>query len=140
MSRTVIAEAIHRAESIAEPVKEMIAHMPEVADNGQELDALAAVTDEEQRKAIEAVKSGRAKTIREATKGAKPRKPRKREPKPVPTDVEVWRKEIAKAVKRYEKTTGRHVAETKVTFNRGAIHVTVTFGADGATNAANDSH
>jgi ParB/RepB/Spo0J family partition protein len=132
MARTVIAEAIHRAEKIDEPVKQAIADMPEIADNGQELDALAAVEPEEQKKAVEAVKSGRAKNIREATKGAK-----KRKAKPTPSDEEIVRCGIVAAVKQCRKTVARRIVAVHVDCDGDKIQVAVKFA--GQPEAANDA-
>lgn len=54
-----------RAELISEDVQEAIADMP-VADSGAELDALSSLTPDEQRQAVERVKSGADSNFREA--------------------------------------------------------------------------
>ena len=46
--------------------------MPKISDSGVELDALAKATPEEQVAAVEAVKTGQAKTIREVISQPKP--------------------------------------------------------------------
>jgi ParB family chromosome partitioning protein len=66
MSERAVRRSIHRAEAIATEVKEIIRDMPGIADTGAELDALAAMKPEEQMKVVEAVRSGQAKSVREA--------------------------------------------------------------------------
>lgn len=60
-----IRRAVHRAEHIAPEVKDAIRDTP-IADTGVELDALAKMPEAEQAKAVEMVKSGEVKTVREA--------------------------------------------------------------------------
>lgn len=64
--RTVRAD-VKRGTSITEETKEEIQDMPEIADNGAELDVLASLSPAEQKVAVEVVKSGEAKSIRQAT-------------------------------------------------------------------------
>jgi hypothetical protein len=52
--------------SIASGVRDALRDMPEIADNGVELDALAALPAEQQAAAVAAVKSGRAPSVRDA--------------------------------------------------------------------------
>jgi hypothetical protein len=61
-----VRRSIHRAENIAPEVRNEIRNMREIANSGVELDALANVSPEEQRAAVDDVKQGKAKTIREA--------------------------------------------------------------------------
>ncbi|MEO5334106.1 MAG: ParB N-terminal domain-containing protein [Magnetococcus sp. YQC-5] len=65
-ARTVQVD-VRRATNITEETKEEIQDMPEIADNGAELDVLASLSPAEQKVAVEAVKSGEAKSIRQAT-------------------------------------------------------------------------
>jgi len=125
IARTVIAEAIHRAEKIDEPVKEAIANMPAIADNGQELDALAAVEPADQKAAVEAVKSGKARNVREATKGAKKRKHRKT--KPAPSDEEIVRRAVIAAVKLCQKKIAHRLAGIQVNCDGSVTDVVVAF-------------
>jgi hypothetical protein len=66
ISRTDARRAAHRAHSIAPAVREALRDMPEIADNGAELDALAALPAEQQAAAVAAVKSGGAPNVRVA--------------------------------------------------------------------------
>lgn len=86
LSERTIRQAIHRAEAIAPEVREEIQDVPEIADSGVELDALARLPEPEQARAVEAVKSGKARTIREAL----PPSIRKA----CPSKSEVWRTSI----------------------------------------------
>jgi ParB family chromosome partitioning protein len=126
MSRTDIARSVHRAEAIDPEVKEAIRDMPEIADKGVELDALAAVEPEEQKAAVEAVKTGRARSVREATKGAKTRKP-KRRTRPAPSDEDLVRREIVAALKRCQKKLTRPIAAVQINCDGSAVDVVVTF-------------
>ena len=83
MSERSVRESVHRAEAISPEVKEAIADMPEIADKGVELDALAAMEPEEQKRAVDAVREGKAKTVR----GASTRPPSAPKPKPDPQYV-----------------------------------------------------
>ena len=134
MSRTDIARSVHRAEAIAAEVKEAIHDMPEIADKGVELDALAAVEPEEQKAAVEAVKSGKARNVREATRGPKTRN-RKPEAQPAPSDQEIVRREILAAVERCQKQITQRLAAVQIQCAQGAIEVEITF-AEGAQEAA----
>ena len=49
MSERSVRESVHRAEAISPEVKEAIADMPEIADKGVELDALAAMESDAPR-------------------------------------------------------------------------------------------
>ena len=77
MSKSKIKQAIHRADAIAPEVMEAIVDIPAIDDKGVELDALAAVTPAEQKAAVEDVKSGKARSVREATGKAKKPKRKK---------------------------------------------------------------
>ena len=124
MSGRDIRRSIERAEAIAEPVKQAIANMPKIADNGQELDALAAVEPEEQKAAVEAVKSGKARNVREATKGARKRNG---ETKAAPSDENIVRQTIIAAVKQCQKKIAQHLAAVQISCDGSAIDVAVTF-------------
>ncbi|HUA59379.1 MAG TPA: ParB N-terminal domain-containing protein [Verrucomicrobiae bacterium] len=127
ISRTDIARSIHRAEAIVPEVMEVIRDIPEIAEKGVELDALAAVEPEDQKAAVEAVKLGKARNVREATKGAKKRK--KRKPKRSPTDNEIVRRAMVAAVKKcWEKITQR-IAAIQINCDGDVINVAVTFNA-----------
>jgi len=56
----------HRVNRIGRAVREALRDMPEVADNGAELDALAGLPAEQQAAAVAAVKSGGAPNVRVA--------------------------------------------------------------------------
>lgn len=57
--------ALNRTKHIAPEVQDEISNMPEIADSGVELDALANAQPDKQTAAVFAVKSGDAKTVRE---------------------------------------------------------------------------
>jgi ParB family chromosome partitioning protein len=62
---TVVKKSLKRAEKIAPDVQDEIAEMPS-ADVGEELDALASLEPDEQRQAVERVKSGTDDNFRAA--------------------------------------------------------------------------
>lgn len=124
MSERAIRQSIERAKTIDDSVKETIRDIPEIADKGVELDALAAVEPEDQKAAVEAVKSGKARNVREATNGAKKRK---RKTKPAPSDQEIVRRAMVAAVKHCQKKTGQRLAVIQITCDGSAIDVAVTF-------------
>ena len=66
ISRTDAQRAVHRVQRIGGAVREALRDMPEIADNGAELDALAALPAEQQAAAVAAVKSGGAPNVRGA--------------------------------------------------------------------------
>ena len=66
ISRTDARRALHRVNRIGRAVREALRDLPEVADNGAELDALAALPAEQQAAAVAAVKSGGAPNVRVA--------------------------------------------------------------------------
>jgi len=135
ISRTDIARSVHRAQAIASEVKDAIRDMPEIADKGVELDALAALETEDQKAAVEAVKSGKARNVREATKGAKTRK-RKRQPRPAPSEEEKLRREITAAVERYENGAERRVSAITITHNPDGILVAIAWDPEVANVAS----
>ena len=57
--------ALNRTKHIAPEVQDEISNMPEIADSGVELDALANAQPDKQAAAVFAVKSGAARTVRE---------------------------------------------------------------------------
>ena len=67
VSARTIQVDVRRATNISEETKQEICAMPEIADNGAELDVLASLSPAEQKVAVETVKSGEAKSIRQAT-------------------------------------------------------------------------
>ena len=135
MSQRSIEQAVERAEAITEPVKEAIRDMPEIANNGYELDALAAVGPEEQKAAVETVKSGKARNVREATKGAKTHK-RKRQARPAPSDQGIVRRAMVAAVNRCQKKIAQRLAAIQIRCAHGAIEVEITFADEGAQEAS----
>jgi len=66
ISRTDAQRAVHRVHRIAPGVRNALRDMPEIADNGVELDALAALPAEQQAVAVAAVQSGEAPNLRTA--------------------------------------------------------------------------
>ena len=73
MSQRKLQRAMHRVKAIAPALRDRIRDHPEIADNGVELDALAAMEPAQQRNAVELVKSRRAAGIRDAQKPMKPK-------------------------------------------------------------------
>ncbi|MBF0585261.1 MAG: ParB N-terminal domain-containing protein [Magnetococcales bacterium] len=74
-SESTIQKAVHRATHISPETKEIIRDMPAIANSTIELDALASMTANEQVKAVEAVKSGQAKSVRASTASGQQGKP-----------------------------------------------------------------
>ena len=67
VERNEAQRAVARVEKIAVDVRDGIRdNLPQVADTGAELDALAKLPQEKQREAVALVKKGEAKTVREA--------------------------------------------------------------------------
>jgi ParB family transcriptional regulator, chromosome partitioning protein len=66
ISRTEARRAVHRVHRIAPGVRHALRDMPEIADNGVELDALAALPAEQQAATVAAVKTGGAPNVRAA--------------------------------------------------------------------------
>jgi len=64
LSERTIQQSIHRAEHIAPEVRDAIRDMPEIANKGVELDALAQMSPDRQATAVATVKSGDAPNIR----------------------------------------------------------------------------
>lgn len=126
LDRRSIERSVHRAEAIAPSVKEAVRDVPEISDSGVELDALAAMEPAEQKAAVEAVKSGKARNVREATQCAKPRKP-KRRIRPAARDEEIVRREMASAAKQCQKKITRRLIAVEVKCDGNAIDVAVTF-------------
>lgn len=61
-----IRRSIRRVEKIDAKVRDRIRDLPEIADSGVELDALAAMDDAHQRKAVAMIEAGSVGSIREA--------------------------------------------------------------------------
>jgi ParB family chromosome partitioning protein len=128
MSRTDVARSAHRADAIDPEVKDAIRDMPEIADRGVELDALAEAEPEDQKAAVEAVKSGKARTVREAIKGARKRKPnRTRKGNPEPSDEEIVRRAVIAAVKQCQKRIVHRLAAIQISCDGNATDVVVAF-------------
>jgi hypothetical protein len=72
LSDRSIRQSIYRAEKIAPGVRDEIRSMPEIADKGVELDALAKMPSEEQAASIAAVKNGDVPNVHAALKAGKP--------------------------------------------------------------------
>jgi len=66
ISRTDASRAVQRVDRIAPAVREALRDIPEIADNGVELDALAALPAEQQAAAVAAVQNGGAPSVRAA--------------------------------------------------------------------------
>ncbi len=66
MSKSAINKSINRHSRIAPEVWEQVKGMPEIADKGVELDALASMNPAEQRRAVEMVRDGEARSVRDA--------------------------------------------------------------------------
>lgn len=71
-----VRRSIRRAKEIDEKVRDRIRDNPEIADSGVELDALAALEPQQQRKAVALVESGQAAGIRDAKKLMEPKPPK----------------------------------------------------------------
>jgi ParB family transcriptional regulator, chromosome partitioning protein len=128
MSRSAISHSIRRAKAIAPGVREAIRSMPEVTDSGVELDALAAMGPEEQKAAVEAVKSGQALSIREAVLAAS-----NCERKRAPSDEEIVRQAMVAAVKLCRRKIVRRLASIHINCAGNAINVAVKFLDGGST-------
>jgi len=66
ISQTDARRAVYRVHRIAPAVREALRDMPQIADNGAELDALATLPAEQQAAAVAAVNSGGAPNVRVA--------------------------------------------------------------------------
>jgi ParB family chromosome partitioning protein len=66
ISRTDALRAVQRVDRIAPSVREALRDIPEIAGNGVELDALAALPAEQQAAAVAAVQNGAAPSVRAA--------------------------------------------------------------------------
>jgi len=66
ISRTAAFRAVQRVDRISPAVREALRDIPEIADNGVELDALAALPAEQQAAAVAAVRNGGAPSVRAA--------------------------------------------------------------------------
>ena len=66
ISRTDASRAVQRVDRIAPAVREALRDIPEIADNGVELDALAVLPAEQQAAAVAAVQNGGAPSVRAA--------------------------------------------------------------------------
>jgi len=66
ISRTAALRAVQRVDRISPAVREALRDIPEIADNGVELDALAALPAEQQAAAVGAVQNGGAPSARAA--------------------------------------------------------------------------
>lgn len=75
-SETAVRRSIRRVAKIDEKVRDRIRDNPEIADSGVELDALAALDPQQQRKAVALVESGQAAGIRDAKKLMEPKPPK----------------------------------------------------------------
>lgn len=62
----MLLRAVQRVDRIAPAVREALRDIPEIADNGVELDALAALPAEQQAAAVAAVQNGGAPSVRAA--------------------------------------------------------------------------
>ena len=74
-STSTISASVRRSHNISPEIKEVISTMPAIADNTKELDALANMTTSEQKAAVQAVQSGKARSIRDAAKKEQQSKP-----------------------------------------------------------------
>jgi ParB family chromosome partitioning protein len=66
LSVRTIQQSVHRAENISPEVRDAICDIPEIADRGVELDALAKMSPEHQARVVAMVESGHAANIRSA--------------------------------------------------------------------------
>jgi ParB family chromosome partitioning protein len=85
LDQSTVRRSIRRAERIAPEVRDQLREkMPEVADSGVELDALAAMPPEQQRAAVEMVQAREAATIRDAQRQIENGNPASATPKTQP--------------------------------------------------------
>ena len=91
-SEREIQRGVHRAEAIDAEVKRVIADDPEIADSGVELDALASMKVEDQKRAVAMKKAGEVKTIREAKKKIHPKGKKKKKPPTLAALTKAWTK------------------------------------------------
>lgn len=73
IDKRTVQRAIRRVAKIDEKVRDRIRDNPEIADSGSELDALAQMEPQQQRKAVALVESGQAHGIRDAKKLMEPK-------------------------------------------------------------------
>jgi len=115
--------------------------MPKISDSGVELDALAKATPEEQVAAVEAVKTGQAKTIREVISQPKPvythgtEKPAPPTPRAKPTVREALAKgrynkspELLEWVRTYQRWPTKTKAKARelfLTITLSGVHLNV---------------
>jgi len=72
-SETAVKRSIRRVRKIDEKVRDRVRALPEIADSGVELDALADMEPQQQKKAVALVESGQALGIRDARKLMEPK-------------------------------------------------------------------
>jgi len=139
MSARDVQRSIHRAEAIDPSVKDTIRDMPEIADKGIELDALAAIEPEQQPAVVEAVRSGKAPNVRAAAKaigagktrrrrkGAAGKQPVRKQPHAGEvqgaSDEELLSGRLLEPLTPYEEKTGRRVAGIEIHRTGGVISV-----------------
>src|SRR5947207_1481514 len=70
-----VRRSIRRVVKIDKKVRDRIRDNPEIADSGVELDALASLDTQQQRKAVSLVESGKAAGIRDAKRLIEPKPP-----------------------------------------------------------------
>jgi ParB family transcriptional regulator, chromosome partitioning protein len=107
LSERTIQQSIHRAEHIVPEVRDAVRNIPEIADKGVELDALAKMSPQHQAAVVARVKSGDAPNIRAAAASRarieevevailKDRlKQPTAEPAPNPTTAQKWARHLA---------------------------------------------
>lgn len=118
-----IRQAIRRVTKIDEKVRDRIRDNPEIADSGVELDALAAMEPQQQRRAVALVEAGQAQGIRDAKKRMEPR-PAKPNFKPqVAADEKWWQQFLALMAKASEpnKQRAREYFDVPVADNTVAL-------------------
>lgn len=69
-----IRQSIRRARKIDEKVRDRVRAIPEIADSGVELDALAELDPAQQRRAVALVEAGQAYGIRDAKRLMEPKR------------------------------------------------------------------
>ena len=73
VTERAIRQSIRRVRKIDEKVRDRVRALPEIADSGVELDALADMEPQQQKKAVALVESGQALGIRDARKLMEPK-------------------------------------------------------------------
>jgi hypothetical protein len=117
LSERTIDRDINRAQHIVPEVREEIRAMPEIADSGVELDALAKASPAQQAEAVKAVKTGKAKNVRSAMPRMPGQSTIKAASKPKPSGLgsprEKWIEATSEAYKAPSSELYEHLVTTR---------------------------